>query len=292
MNPYTIEQTEENVLVVRFEDISAGWEQWIQLSSDRHHDSPYCDRERERAHLDLALEREALVIDAGDVFDAMQGKYDPRASLDDVRQEDVGDDYLDRIVDHAAHDYAKYASNWLVVGRGNHETAIRKHNSTDLTKRLVYMLNHEHGGECYAGGYGGWVRFVFHVHGTKRVSCNLRYFHGTSTRAPVTRGVIQTNRQAVNLPDADVVLNGHNHEGYHVPVPRERLTVHGKIRRSRVDFVRTPGYKDAWRVRKGALGFEAMHGSQKLTGCAWLRFWYAYNGEGDFVQREVVLDVA
>lgn len=289
MTPYTSEATEPNVVMVRFEGVESGWQQWIMLSSDRHHDSPYCHRERERQQLEKAKERGALIIDAGDVFDAMQGKYDPRRSLDDIREEDRGDDYLDRIIRHAARDYGPYAENWLVMGRGNHETSVRSHNSTDLTERLVYRLNHEYGGSVHVGGYGGWVRFVFHINGTKRASCNLRYFHGSSTRAPVTRGVIQTNRQAVNLPDADIVLNGHNHEAYIVPLPRERLTIHGKLRRDRTDFVRTPGYKDVFRVRKGTVGFEAQLGGQKLTGCAWLLFEYNHD---NLIKRTITLDIA
>jgi hypothetical protein len=284
---HTVETTESNVVVVRFDDVCAGWEQWVMLSSDRHHDSPYCDRDKERRHLEKAKKRGALIVDCGDLFDAMQGKYDPRRSLDDVRPEDKVENYLDSIITHAAEDYADYARNWLVMGRGNHETSIRSHNGVDLTDNLAYRLNYEHAGRVNVGGFGGWVRFVFRINGTKSQSVNLKYFHGKSTRAPVTKGVIQTNRQAVYLPDADIVLNGHNHESYIVPIPRERLTIHGHVKRDQIQFVRTPGYKDHWKMRKGEVGFEAEQGSPKLTGCAWLRFFY----KDGLVGREVKLEV-
>lgn len=288
MPDYTAESTEANALVVRFDGVCAGWEQWMMLSSDRHHDSPYCDRDKERRHLKRTTELDALIIDAGDIFDAMQGKYDPRRSLDDVRNEDKGQNYLDLLTEHAARDYGPYACRWLVMGRGNHETSVRANCGVDLTSNLAYRLNMEHGGGVHAGGYGGWVRFVFRINGTKSQSCNLKYFHGKSTSAPVTKGVIQTNRQAVYLPDADIVLNGHNHETYIVPIPRERLTIHGRIKRDKILFVRTPGYKDAWAVQKGNLGYEAQQGGPRLTGCAWLHFWY----EGGLVNWDVRLDVS
>ena len=45
-----------NVLTLYLDDVSSGWEQWILLSADRHHDNVYCDRRLERAHLDKAAE--------------------------------------------------------------------------------------------------------------------------------------------------------------------------------------------------------------------------------------------
>ena len=99
-----IKALSRNVLSVVYEQPAAGFEAWVMLSSDRHHDNRYCDRRLERQHLDRALERDALIIDCGDLFCAMQGKFDPRSSMDDIRPEDVGQDYLDRIVTHAALD--------------------------------------------------------------------------------------------------------------------------------------------------------------------------------------------
>jgi len=285
VNPYSVESTESNVLVVRFPEIKLGWEQWIMLSSDRHHDNRWCNRELERYHLEKAKKLGALVIDAGDLFCAMQGKYDPRSNKDDIRPEHLGENYLDLIVAEAAEGYAPYAENILLVGRGNHETNIRRRHGTDLTSNLVFLLNAQHGAHAYVGGYGGWVRFMFEIHQTKRQSMNLRYYHGKSTSAPVTRGVIQTNRQAVYLPDADVVLNGHNHEAYHVPVPRERLSMQGNVGRDVLDFVRTPGYQDS--RRGGELGYAAERGTPKANGCAWLRLWYDNNE----VHRAIILDV-
>ena len=261
------------VLSVFFDDVAAGWEQWVMLSADRHHDNRHCARRVERRHLELAAERGALIIDAGDLFCAMQGKYDPRSSMDDIRPEDVGEDYLDRIVKHAAEDYGPFAANWLLIGRGNHDTNIRKRHGTDLVSNLAHRLNADYGATVHVGGYGGWVRFMMTMNKTKRQSVRLKYFHGHGGGGPVTRGVIQTNRQAVFQPDADIVLNGHVHEAYTVMVPRERLSAAGKQYRDIQKHVRTPGYNDTY--GDGTAGWDVERGSgPKPIGCIWLRLFY------------------
>jgi len=278
----------DNVLALYFEDIKAGWEQWVLLSADRHHDNPRCDRKMETRHLKQVLERRALILDFGDLFCAMQGKYDPRSSMDDIRSEDVGQDYLDRIVTHAARDYGPYAANWLLIGTGNHETNIRKRHGTDLTSNLVHRLNADYGGNCHVGGYGGWVRFMFKMNRTKRQSMNLKYHHGAGGGGPVTRGVIQTNRQAVYLPDADIVVNGHTHDSWHVPLARERLSKAGRVKRDLIHFIRTPGYKDDYGDGSGGFHIEKW-GPPKPLGAVWLRFWY--DGTPSRVEVEVTQDI-
>jgi len=268
-----IESNGANVLTVKFSGISSGWEQWILLSADRHHDNIYCDRGLEKRHLEEAKERDAYVLDFGDLFCAMQGKYDPRKSMDDIRPEDVGADYLDRIVRHAAEDYAPYAKQFLMIGKGNHESAILKHNSTCLISQLVYQLNHEFGGKIAIGGYGGWIRFMFTVNKTKRKSINLKYHHGAGGGGPVTKGVIQSNRQSVYLPDANIVVNGHTHDSWVLPIARERLSDKGAVKRDLLWFVRTPGYKDEYADGSGGYHVEKW-GPPKPLGATWLRFYY------------------
>ena len=242
------------------------------LSSDRHHDNLMCDRKLEKQHLDLAKERGALILDFGDLFCAMQGKYDPRADMAQIRPEDVGTDYLDRIVQHAADDYAPYADNWLLIGEGNHETNITHRHGTSLISNLTHRMNTLHGAHVYSGGYGGWVQLFFVVHHTKRQSLRLKYHHGAGGGGPVTKGVIQTNRQAVYLPDADVVVNGHTHDAWWLPVARERLNQAGVVSRDLMQFVRTPGYKDEYADGSGGFHIEKW-GAPKPLGCVWMRLW-------------------
>lgn len=263
-------EAQGNVVSVYFDDVYVGWEQWLLLSSDRHHDSAWCDRELEKKHLDKAVERNALIIDAGDCLDAMQGRFDPRRSYPDLRPEFKVANYYDAIVADAARFYGPYAKNWLLLGRGNHESSTLKNAGTDPTSNLALLLNNQHGGAVIPGFFGGWVRFMFTTKGVPRGSLNLKYFHGAGGEAPVTRGVIQTNRQAVYLPDADIVLNGHSHNNYLVPISRERLSNKGKLYKDIVWFARTPGYKNDY--REGAEGWEVERGGvPKPLGCMWAR---------------------
>lgn len=273
MRKFTTEY-KNNVLTIRFDKIKSGWEQWVLLSADRHHDNLYCARELEKAHLEQAKAREALIFDFGDLFCAMQGKWDPRASKDVLRPEDKVDNYLDTIVAHAEEDYAPYAENWMLMGRGNHDANILKRHGTDIVDALAHDLRKDHGSQVVAGGYGGWVRFMFRIYDTTQQSVRLKYHHGSGGGGPVTKGVIQTNRQSVYLQNADIVVNGHTHDAWIVPISRESLNDAGVVERGLMHFIRTPGYHDEYFKSEGVKGFvqEKWH-PPKPIGAVWLRFW-------------------
>ena len=64
--------------------------------------------------------------------------------------------------------------------------------------------------------------------GGGRSAFNVAYSHGSGGTAPVTRGVIKTNRRSVVFPDADIFLSGHIHERWAMEIPRIRLTEQGE----------------------------------------------------------------
>ena len=78
--PFYVTRTERNVFKINMlaDNYPKGWEQWFLLTSDRHHDNPHSDHELQKEHLDEALKRRAGIIDCGDFFCAMQGRWDPR----------------------------------------------------------------------------------------------------------------------------------------------------------------------------------------------------------------------
>jgi hypothetical protein len=279
-----------NVLSLYF-DICAGWEQWFLLVSDVHHDSVYCNRELWQAHLEQALVRRALVLSFGDLLDCMQGRFDPRRSMKELRPEYRRDDYYDFVVTDVAKFLSPYAANILLLAKGNHETSILKNANTDLTDRLVFALNSQYGGCVKTGGYGGWVRFMFnHPAGDNPTvphsSLRMKYFHGAGAEAPVTRGVIQTNRQAVYLPDADIVVNGHNHSNYYVPIARERLSGKGRQFFDIQHHIRIPGYKQEYADGSGGWMVER-GGVPKPIGCVWMRMYY----EQDMIKTQFMADL-
>jgi len=279
-----------NVTTVSFPYVHTGWEQYILLTSDRHHDSKWTDRDLEIRHLEEARKRNAFVIDIGDLFDVMQGKFDPRRSYKDLRPEYSVENYLDEIVKDAADFYAPYAKQFLVIGSGNHESAILKNNGVDLIGNLVHRLNSEHGGRVAKGFYGGWVRFNFKIGGTQSITKNLKYYHGAGGGGPVTRGVIQTNRQAVYLPDADIIVNGHTHDSWHVPIQRERISQAGVIYQDIQHHIRTSSYKDEY--RDGADGWHVETWKPpKPIGAAWVRFFVLPRSRSENEHQSIGIEV-
>jgi hypothetical protein len=225
----------------------------------------------------------------------MQGKYDPRSNLNDLRPEHKKVDYLDAIRKTAFDFYRPYVHNWLMIAMGNHETNIENRLGTNLTSGLVGMLNDvreredtEGHGPILPGGYGGWIRWQFKIRKTINQSKMWKYHHGSGGgNSPVTRGVIQTNRQAVYLPDADAVLNGHTHDSYHVPIARETCGPDMKVGRNILHFLRTPTYKDEY--GDGRKGWWIEKGSPpKPMGCIWAKFTY---DSKDLINTEFVLDI-
>lgn len=237
------------------------------LTSDEHFDSMFCNRKLFFEHLDKAKERNAYILEFGDFFDAMQGKFDPRRSMDELRPEYQRSDYYDFVVKDAANKLEPYVKNLLLMGLGNHETAVIKNANTNLTDRFVYELN-SRGGAVVPGAYGGWIRFMFNTSGRPQCSKKLYYHHGYGGEAPVTKGVIQTARQAEFLPDADFVVNGHNHNAYHVPRARRRISNKGIEYYDNLHFIRTPGYK---RPADARFGFDVERlPTPKSNGCVWM----------------------
>ena len=267
---YKIDRPDDGVIRVRLPWPKADDEIWLMLSSDRHFDSVKCNRNLMKQHLELALQRNALIVDVGDFFDAMQGRYDPRRSYEELRSEYKTATYLDDIVVDAAKFFAPYAKNFLMISRGNHDQTVLKNSGTDIISNLVHRLNTENDAKIALGGYGGWIKFILSRESGESTSINLKYYHGAGGDAPVTKGTIATNRQAVYLPDADIVVNGHSHNNYILPLARERVTTAGKQIKDLIWFVRTPSYADGY--GKGISGFEVEKWmNPKPLGCVWVK---------------------
>ncbi len=258
------------------EGINSGWEQWYLLSSDRHHDNKACRRDLEKEHLDQMVEKDGYLFDFGDLFCAMQGKWDPRSDMSDIRPEDVTTNYLDTIVEHASDFYKPYAARILLLAKGNHERQIEKRRNTCLTSRLVQLLNAGKGVSVVQGHIGGWIQFRFQWNKTKTVTKNLYYHHGAGGGGPVTRGTIQTNRQAVYQPNAHIIVNGHTHDSWCLKIARATLSQRGIPGRDLVWFVRTPGYHDGYGDGGDSWENDTWKPIKPL-GAAWLHFYLINN---------------
>ena len=251
--------------------------QSIMLASDIHYDSIACDLQKFKEHLQLADELKAPVLIAGDLFDAMQGQDDPRRSPEELKAEYKVSHYFDALVLDASKFIQQFKNVpvWL-FGLGNHETSVMKKISTNLCERLAYDLR-LHGHKAEAAGYWGYLRIGFNYKNGSDCPTKMIYWHhGNSSNAIVTKGVIDTNRQGVYLHDADVVVNGHNHHAYTMPVQVERVNQRTlEPYTQTVWYIRTPGYKMSSGDSKQVFGFGAeKHRAPTPRGCVFLEMNY------------------
>lgn len=278
-----IERTDTRCIVVRLFPDKAGWSKTFLLSSDRHHDNQYCDHALEKKHLDEARARNAGIIDIGDLFDAMAGKWDKRSDMNQTRPELRTANYLDTLVDYNADFYLPYADLFVMCSPGNHETSIFDHHQTDLNARLVKRLR-DAGSPCLAGTYNGWIKFMFERDGSDRSSTNMWYTHGYGGGGPVTRDMIQAANRQMVYTDADIMISGHTHDSWGVSVRRETVNDAGKVMCKDIEVLKLGGYKDEFSAGRG---FAAHKGfPPKPLGAYWLTFTYRCPSQGPRITFE------
>ena len=257
----------------------------LMLSSDIHFDSVLCDIDLFTKHLRMAEEKQAPVLIAGDFFDAMQGHDDPRRSIEELKTKYKVSHYFDAIVLEASEFLRQFKIPLYIIALGNHETSVLRKINTNLCERLAYDLRlHQQPAE--AMGYWGYVRIMFKYNkGAGNGSKMLYYHHGSSTSAPVTRGVIQTARQGAYLHAPDVVLNGHNHQAYCMPIQVERVSQKTMTPYTEsVWYLRTPGYKMSPGDSLQTWGYGAeRHRSSTPRGCMFLNLEYTHSQQDQVV---------
>lgn len=272
---FTVEETASGCLAVDMDASEPGWSQSFLLRSDAHHDNAHTDQRLEALHLIEAQERNAGILDAGDLFCAMQGKWDRRADTSACRPEHREGRYLDSLVETAAEFYEPFADRWILMAPGNHESSIVKRHETDLTDRLVERMRAHGAPHLYRGRYAGFVRFRALLNGSSR-QLTLYYHHGSGGGGPMTHGVLATRRMQSYLPDADIIWSGHTHDSWTVRLGRVRLSRYGSPFIDSVHHVKTPGYKDeftpleGWHIERGA--------PPKTLGAVWLTLRVEHRG--------------
>ena len=241
------------------------------LISDLHWDNPHCDRGLLKNHLDEAVKRNAAIILNGDTYCCMGGKYDRRADKSLIRPEHNTDRYFDAIVDTSVEWFAPYAKNILLIGYGNHETAIIKHGETDLLQRFASTINYATGSSIQVGGYGGTIDIRV-LHDTIRgVNFVVHYFHGHSGGGAVSRGVIHDQRLLAGTEGYDLTWMGHVHELYYHQNMIHRYDRSTKtLIQKPIHQLRTATYKEEW--DGGYMGFHTERGrGPKPLGGYWLK---------------------
>ena len=231
------------------------WEKTILLMSDEHYDSPHCDRALLKKHHEKAKALDAPIFKFGDVFDCMGGKYDPRTHKGDIRPEHNVKDYFDAVTKDAHDFYKDY--DVAFISPGNHEENVLHRHETDLIGNLGERL------DCAVGDYSGWLRFSFYnqTGGGKR-HLDMYYNHEGGA-GPVSLGVIKTNRNAVNY-NADIYVNGHNHNRWQVERVNEKINAAGNIKRKEQLHINSGTYNT--KPAKGRERYDSKYGQPNLGG--------------------------
>ena len=232
----------------------------VAILSDLHWDNPHCNRELLKAHLDYCLEHDIPVFINGDMFCLMQGKGDRRGNKSDVRPEHAFNNYFDSIVKTAVEWFEPYAHIIKLIGYGNHETSIIKHQETDIIARFVDLLNYKAGSNIQTGGYGGWIWFNYQNSNMVK-SLKLKYFHGSGGGGVVTKGAINLTR-ALAMYEAEIFTMGHIHENSARTDAKEVLSLKKGICEVKHQYIHsmiTGTYKDeygdgssGWHIERGA----------------------------------------
>lgn len=226
--------------------------------SDVHYDSTKCDRELLDKHLRQAKEKGAAVFIFGDWFDLMQGKWDPRGNYSDLRPEYKSINYLDAVIDDTIEYLTKYKDIIKLFGLGNHETNISKRMHISPLDRVVQALK-ERGADAHIGGYSGWLIVqCMRPKGNRTASTsNIHYHHGYGGNAPRSKGVLRVDLDQMQFPDANIMLRGHTHQKWYVPLTVDRVTNVGKSYQETTHHVQMGSYKllgdryAGWAVEKG-----------------------------------------
>jgi hypothetical protein len=278
-----------NVLKVKL-DCRKRKEHWFLLRSDAHHDNPHASWDLEKKHLDEALERDAGILDCGDLFCAMQGAFDKRSNKSTLRPEHQNGEYFDALVKTAADFYQPYAKNWISFGLGNHETSILKRHETNLTERLAQTLRDRTGAPCFVTGYTGWVKFQFMGGKDTMTTRTLWHMHGYGGGGPVTADNIQAQRQNAYIEGADIMWSGHVHERWAREFIKVGIDQEGEVKHRSSWYIKSPTYKDEYGSGTGGWHIETGKPPKPL-GAWWLKMTYSRREVNKVRRCEVVIDV-
>ena len=242
--------------------VSAPKELDLFICSDVHFDSLKCDRESFKAHLDHVKEQGGQTLIIGDLFDVMGCYKDPRSKPEDIDPKYVrrGRSYLDLVVEDAYEFLKPYKENILVITYGNHETSILRHRDTDPLERLIFLLNQNEGKPVHKGAYAGWILFDMHYSSTSRSSFKIAYHHGKGGNAKRSKGILYSQLDAMEYPDANMIVSGHDHNKLYDPSNvRRRITAQNGVvstYQDTVHWIKTGSYKKSsddfgWEVQSG-----------------------------------------
>lgn len=247
---------------------------------DMHLDNPKANRPALKRVLQDAVDNQCAIVILGDVFDAMQGAGDRRASKTDLLARYTGrDDYLTALVEDVAGFLAPFAPNIVLLLQGNHESSIAKHHGIRLEHALAYELRKQ-GSPVVTPGYQTYAAFKFSFKtDNSKADTTIPFWvtHGSGGGGPVTKGVIQAQRRAVTYPDARFVVSGHVHNSYFVAHEQHRLAPGLRTFDSEQEHYVVGAWKNE---HDAAGGWWVERGGNPRLPAAWRVSFYRASGAG------------
>lgn len=242
MNAIRTERLSPQLLEVRIPYQGFTEEFHFLLCSDIHLDNPKCDRALLAKHLSQAKERNAKIMIFGDLLCLMQGKKDRRGSKGDIRPEHLGSNYFDLVFEESATWLKPWQDQILLIGDGNHETAIINHQEINPLENLTRLMRNTGSGVEHMG-YQGFVRFMFEKNTGGSIRKSTLFFHHGAWGGIITKGSLGGIRYTSVAPDADILINGHNHERSMIAHPCYRVASNGKVWTEQRWHIQTGTYK-------------------------------------------------
>ena len=108
--------------------------------------------------------------------------------------------------------------------------------------RVAQILNAA-GGHVEVGGYAGWLVVQAHRSGAAKRRFNIHYHHGYGGGAKRSKGILGADIDQKDFPDADLIVRGHDHQKWHLPITVDRITNSMKLEQRTVHHLRLGSYK-------------------------------------------------
>lgn len=237
----------------------------LALFSDIHFDSPDCDRETLKKHLDFCKKDGRYILINGDLFDAIILSDRKRAAAHLITNTD---NQLNVKLNEIYEFLKPYQENILFIGRGNHEESIMKYNGLDILEMLATMLNMGQEHKILYGNYANFLRFAFKEQGKNKRQVNYDIFahHGAGGAAPTTKGMLDFGALTKGV-NADLIWLGHKHQSlidYSAPVMH--IDRSGDVVMKNRQCIMTPSYQKGRTIDYNANFAERFYNHTAMSG--------------------------
>lgn len=235
----------------------------LALFSDIHFDSPDCDRETLKKHLDYCLKDGRYILINGDFFDMIILGDRKRATPHHITNTD---NQLNVKLNEAYEFLKPYQNNILFFGRGNHEESIMKYNGLDVLEMLTTMLNMGSEHKILYGNYTNFLRFTFKEKNRNEYNYDIYAHHGCGGSAPATKGMLDFGALAKGI-NADLIWLAHKHNSlidYSSPVMH--IDRNGDVILKNRQCIETPSYQKGRTIDYNANFAERFYNHTALSG--------------------------